>query len=107
MEKIKVKIVAFDEESLSLVVAFGDSNSNFDASERNVTLAYQPTMWPDVTDPNELLKRIAFSGIGILETEKLKKDFATNSSNITTYKSMAGQVFEFSVQELLSPIVSE
>jgi len=102
MDKIKVTIKEFDADSGSLVVSFGCEES--DPNTNNYpSLAYQPTMWPDITDPVEVLKRIAFSGISIVEMQKIKEQFAADEQRLNAYKSLVGQTFEFDVAELMAP----
>lgn len=105
MEKIKLKIRAFDEISNSLIVAFGCDDTHDSALDTCNALAYQPTMFPDVNDPEEVLRRIAFSGISLVEQQKVIEAFAADTNKLNAYKSLVGQSFEFSVSELLTPTI--
>jgi hypothetical protein len=105
VEKIKLKIRAFDEISNSLIVAFGCDDTHDSALDTCNALAYQPTMFPDVNDPEEVLRRIAFSGISLVEQQKVIEAFAADTNKLNAYKSLVGQSFEFSVSELLTPTI--
>lgn len=105
MEKIKLKIRGFDESSNSLIVAFGCDDTHESVLDTCTVLAYQPTMFPDVNDPKEILRRIAFSGISLVEQQKTSDAFAADTDKINAYKALVGQSFEFSVSELLTPSI--
>jgi hypothetical protein len=107
MEKIKVKIRAFDEASNSLIVAFGCDDTDDVVLDTCTALAYQPTMFSDVVDPTEVLRRIAFSGISLVQQQKIQEAFAADTNRINTYKSFVGQSFEFSIAELTAPPIVE
>lgn len=105
MEKIKLKIRDFDEASNSLIVAFGCDDTHDSVLDTCPALAYQPTMFPDINDPEEILRRIAFSGISLVEQQKAKDAFAADTNKVNVYKALVGQSFEFSVSELLTPTI--
>lgn len=106
MEKIKLKIREFDAISNSLIVSFGDETTSNEKLDASMALAYQPTMFPDIIDnPQEILKRIAFSGISVIEQQKIKETFIADTNKINAFKSLIGQSFEFLVSELTSSIV--
>jgi hypothetical protein len=106
MNTIKLKVRGFDEDSQSLLISFGCDESHSESLDNCQVLAYQPTMWPDIADPLEVLKRIAFSGIHIVEMQKIKDQFAADESKVNAYKGLVGETFEFPVSELLAPIES-
>lgn len=105
MEKIKLKIRDFDEASNSLIVAFGCDDTHDSVLDTCTALAYQPTMFPDINDPKEILRRIAFSGISLVEQQKVRDAFAADTNKVNAYKALVGQSFEFSVSELLTPTI--
>ena len=105
METIKLKVRDFDEATNSLIVAFGCDDTQDSALDTCTALAYQPTMFPDVDDPNEILRRIAFSGISLVEQQKVKDAFAADTNKVNAYKALVGQSFEFSIAELTAPTI--
>jgi len=109
METIKLKVCGYEDASNSLIISFGcgtDSPEKLDIYEK---LAYQPTMWPDAStvEPTEIIKRIAVSGVSLVEQRKIKETFVENKNQIDAFKGLIGQTFEFSVQELYTPMVQE
>lgn len=95
-----MRITGYDDESNSVIVSFSDNGTDFTRS-----FAYQPTMYPDLTDPDEVLKRIAFSGISIIDQENTVKSFVGNEELVDQYRQRVGQELEFDVQQLLSPVI--
>ena len=103
MNTLKMKIVAYDDESHSLIVSFASDETASQDPSAYTPHAYQPmSMWPDITDPEELIRRIGQSGIHMAEQQKIKEDFLQNPQLIEGLKSFVGQEKSYSVQELLS-----
>jgi hypothetical protein len=103
MNSVKMKVVGWDEETLSLIIKFAadDSSSNIDDVN---ALAYQPfSMFPDSSNNTEtLVKKIAVSGISICNMQKIIDQAKQNTAKIEEMKNLVGQTFEYSVEELLS-----
>lgn len=101
MDKVKMKITGYDEISNSLLVCFASDTTKSQNPEDYPTYAFQPlTMWPDVTDPNEIKKRIAMAGMHHAEMQEAEEKFVADPHRINTFKSMAGQTHEYTVNEL-------
>jgi hypothetical protein len=102
MNSVKMKVVGWDEENLTLIVKFAadDSASSIDEV---TSLAYQPlTMFPGVDNTESLIKKLAVSGIGICNMQKIKDQAKQNTAKIEEMKNLVGQTFEYTVEELLS-----
>lgn len=104
MNKIKLKINEYDEESDSLLVSFASDETQSQDPATYQSYAYQPmTMWPDVTDVNEIKKRLAQAGIYLAEQQKIKEQFKADQTKIDAYKAMVGEVLEFNISDITSP----
>lgn len=96
-----MKIKGYDESANSLVVSFA-SDENSKSIDEYTALAYNPiSMFPDVTDPQEILKRIATSGIVIAEQQKLNENLAKNPAMIEAFKNIVGQTLEYNIADIL------
>lgn len=101
MNKVKMKITGYDETSHSLLVSFASDTTKSQDPADYPTYAFQPlTMWPDVTDPNEIKKRIAMAGMHHAQMQEAKEKFVADPQRVNAFKAMAGQTQEFTVTEL-------
>ena len=101
MDRVKMKITGYDEISHSLLVCFASDTTKSQNPADYPSYAFQPlTMWPDVTDPNEIKKRIAMAGIHHAQMQETKEQFIADPQRVNTFKSMVGQTQDFSVVEL-------
>ena len=101
MDKVRIKIMGYDEASHSLLVCFASDTTKSQDPADYPAYAFQPlTMWPDVTDPNEIKKRIAMAGMHHAQMQEAKEKFVADPERINAFKAMAGQVQEFTVDEL-------
>jgi hypothetical protein len=101
MNKIKLKINGYDEDSYSLLVSFASDETQSQDPASYQSFAYQPmNMWPDVTDLNEIKKKLAQAGIYLADQQRIKEQFKADPSKIEAYKSMVGEVLEFNISDL-------
>jgi len=102
MQYIKMKVVAFDESTSSLLCSFAsDETKSNDPSDYPV-YAYQPiNMFPDINDPEIIKKRIALSGVGIVDNQVRQERFIDDPEKIQQYKSMVGSVVEYPASQLI------
>lgn len=104
MNTLYMKIHSFDEQSSSLIVSFASDTTKSQNPDDYTSYAYQPvTMWPDITDPVEIKKRIAMAGLYHAEQQERQEKFVDDSTKIQEYLSMAGQQDTYSVSDLLQP----
>jgi hypothetical protein len=101
MNTLKVKIHAWDGQSNSLVVSFWCDGAKKQVGEYQ-KLAYQPTMF-DNTDPQYVLKRIAQSGVSVMETELNREAFEEQTAVVSSFEALVGQELEFDVDTLFTP----
>lgn len=102
MNKLKMKIVDWDQQSMSLIIKFSSDVNSFEVDDA-VALAYQPlNMFPGITDTDELLKRLAVSGIDLCEREVRRENALKNVSTLITFENLKGQEFEYDVNYLLN-----
>jgi hypothetical protein len=104
MNKIKLKINGYEEESNSLLVSFASDETQSQDPASYQSFAYQPmTMWPDVTDLNEIKKRLAQAGIYLVDQQRIKEQFEADPSKVEAYKAMVGEVLEFNISDITTP----
>jgi hypothetical protein len=104
MNKIKIKINGYDEESNSLLVSFASDETQSQDPASYQSFAYQPmTMWPDVTDLEEIKKRLAQAGIYIADQQRIKEQFIADPAKIDAYKAMVGEILEFNISDITTP----
>jgi hypothetical protein len=104
MNKLFMKVKDYDEVSNSLIVSFASDETESQNPSDYPEYAYQPlTMWPDITNPIEIQKRIAQSGIVLAEQQKIKENFSADPTKMEMYKNMVGQTIEYNVAELILP----
>lgn len=97
-----MKIVDWDQQSMSLIIKFSSDVNSFEVDDA-IALAYQPlNMFPGITDTDELLKKIAVSGIDLCEREARKENAMKNASNFEVFENLKGQEFEYDVNYLLN-----
>ena len=93
-----MKIHEYDGENLIVSFSSDENKKTVDECQK---LNFQPAIsFPDVHDPEEIIKRIAFSGIYYCESE-IKKEIARENQSLNDfYKSKVNQVLEFDVLNL-------
>jgi hypothetical protein len=98
-----MKIHAFEEASYSLIVSFASDTTLSQNPDDYPSYAYQPmNMWPDVTDPVEIKKRIAVAGIYHAEQQEREEKFIADPAKVQAYKDMVGQENSYPVSALTS-----
>lgn len=101
MDKVRMKINGYDESSHSLLVSFASDTTKSQNPADYPAYAFQPmTMWPDVTDPNEIKKRIAIAGMHHVQMQEAKEKFVADTQRVKAFKAMVGQTQDFTVTEL-------
>lgn len=101
MNKVKMKITGYDEISHSLLVSFASDTTKSQNPADYPTYAFQPlTMWPDVTDAQEIKKRIAMAGMHHAQMQEAKEKFMADPQRVAALKGLVGQDSEFTVTEL-------
>lgn len=101
MDKVKMKITGYDEASHSLMVSFASDTTQSQDPASYPSYAFQPlTMWPDVTDADEIKRRVAMAGIHHAQMQEAKEKFVADAQRVAALKSMVGQTHEFTVNEL-------
>ena len=106
MKTLKLKITGYDEQTNSLLVAFASDATKSQNPDDYPSYAFQPlNMWPDVTDPQEILKLIAISGLYQAEQQALAESFMEDKGRIDSLKSLVSQSAQYPIEDLLSPQV--
>ena len=104
MNTIYMKIHAFDEASYSLIVSFASDTTKSQNPDDYPSYAYQPmNMWPDVSDPAEIKKRIAIAGVYHAEQQEREEKFIADPTKVAQYQAMVGQENSYPVSDLIPP----
>ena len=86
-----MKIHAYEEQSNSLIVSFASDTTKYQDPDKYPSYAFQPlNMWPDVTDPAEIKKRIAVAGLYHAEQQEREEKFVADPAKVQEYKNMVG-----------------
>lgn len=102
MQYIRMKIVAFDESSYSLLCSFASDETKSHDPADYPSYAYQPmNMWPDISDPNVIKERIAVAGVHIAQNQANEEQFIADPAKIAQYRAMVGSVVEYPVDSLI------
>lgn len=105
MNKLYMKINGFEEQTNSLLVSFASDTTKSSDPESYQQHAFQPmNMWPDISDPTEILKRIAVAGVYHVEQQEREEKFVADLSKVNAYKAMVGQNEEYLVSDLIPPV---
>jgi hypothetical protein len=108
MASLKMKVVRFEEESKSLIVAFASDETASSDPENYAALAYQPmNMWPGVTNAEQLKKNIALTGVSHTTQQALREKNPASEELVTEFKSWVGQTFTFDTNDLSVPALPE
>jgi len=104
MNTIYMKVKAFEEQSYSLLVSFASDTTKSQNPDDYPAYAFQPmNMWPDVSDPAEIEKRIAVAGVYHAEQQEREEKFIADPAKVQSYKNMVGQEKNYPVSELIPP----
>jgi len=104
MTNLYMKITGFDDSSNSLLVAFASDATQSQNPEDYASLAFQPAnMWPDVTDTNEIKKRLAVAGVWHVEQQARKEMLDQNPTQLNGLKALVGVESTFVISELIPP----
>jgi len=106
MNMLYMKIHAFEETSYSLIVSFASDTTKSQNPDDYNRYAFQPmNMWPDVTDPAEIKKRIAVAGVYHAEQQEREEKFIANPTKMQSYRDMVGQGSSYLATDLLPPAI--
>ena len=104
MSTLYMKIHALEEQTNSLLVSFASDKTKSKNPSDYPQFAYQPiNMWPDVSDPDEIKKRVAIAGMYHAEQQEREEQFSADPTKIAQYQSMAGSTLEYSIADLTAP----
>lgn len=96
-----MKIHAYDEPSHSLIVSFASDTTKSQNPDDYSHYAYQPLhMWPDISDPEEIIKRVAVAGMFHAEQQEREEKFIADPAKIQTYRNMVGQENSYPITDL-------
>ena len=94
-----MKIVGYEEESGSLLVKVASDETASQNPDDYLTLAYQPAfMFPDISDPEVIKKRIAIASKYSVEQQARKEKMVKNEFIVNSYKNMINLVNEYDIE---------
>ena len=101
MTTLKMKVLSYEDATDSLIVSFASSDNVSQNPEDYQGFAYQPAnMWPDAQSVEEIKKRIAVSGLYVVEQQKRREDLQNNPSRKLELKALVGEVFTYTTSAL-------
>jgi hypothetical protein len=104
MNKVKMKVVAYEEESKSLIIAFASDETLSNNPDDYAKIAYQPTqMWPGEINAEQLKKNIALTGLSHTAQQAMRERAPVPEELIVEMKSWVGQTFTFNSEDLTVP----
>lgn len=102
MNTLYMKIQSFEEQSYSLIVSFASDKTKSQNPDDYPSYAFQPmNMWPDVTDPQEITKRIAVAGVYHVEQQARNEELASNTVKIDALRALVNHQSQYPASELL------
>lgn len=102
MQKIKVKVCGWEDDSQSLIACFSSDETTSSNPEDYVKLAFQPqTMFPSALTNDEIMKALAIAGMAIAEQSKVQEELKANTSRVDQFKSLVGSEQEFNVSDII------
>lgn len=104
MNTLYMKITGFDALTGSVTVAFASDTTQFQDPSKYPSYAFQPAnMWPDVTDLNEIKRRIAVAGMWHAEQQERDEKLRANPERLNMFRALVGMEASFAKEELLPP----
>jgi hypothetical protein len=104
MEKIKLKIVSYDSVNHSLQVSFAsDETQSIDPASYPPVAIQVDNHWSDITDIEELKKKIAIAGIPVIQQQVARESLAANKSRQDFLKGLVGSTFEYDAADIIVP----
>jgi hypothetical protein len=99
MKKLYMKICEYEESSGSLIVRFASDETASQNPDDYPAYAYQPaSMFPDITDPQVIKKRIAVAGKYMAEQLKIKENLQNDPQRIEQFKAMVTSLNEYNLE---------
>jgi hypothetical protein len=99
MKKLFMKIVGYEEQSGSLLVKVASDKTVSQNPDDYAELAYQPAfMFPDISDPEVVKKRIAIAAKYTAEQQALREQLQTDPTRITSFQAMVDSLTEYDVE---------
>lgn len=103
MNFVKMKVVGYDEESHSVLVSFASDTTKSQDPTAYPVYAFQPLMmWPDVSDVEEIKKRMAVAGLYHTEQQRAKEEFLQDDARVQSLRDLVGYTTTYQAEELLN-----
>jgi len=101
MQTIYMKIHKYEEQSGSLLVSFASDTTKSSDPDAYPEYAYQPAkVWPDVTDTQEIVKRLALAGVGLTQQQEAEEKFQDDPVRVDALKNLVGNSFQYDLGSL-------
>ena len=103
MNALYMKIHSYEETSGSLIVSFASDKTASQNPDDYTSYAFQPlNMWPDVTDVEEIKKRIAVAGMYHAEQQAREEAFKVDTDRVSQIQNLVGQLSSYTAAELIA-----
>jgi hypothetical protein len=109
MRMLYIKVVDYNEQDGSLIIKCASDTTQSQNPDDYSGLAYQPAkMYPDITDPNEVMKRLAIASVHIAEMQTREEQFKQDVDKVNIYKNMVGTTEEYNLETdpVFTPILN-
>ena len=105
MTTLKMKVIRYEEESKSLIIAFASDETASNNPDDYAHVAYQPIqMWPGEINAEQLKKNIALTGLSHASQQAMREKAPAPEELIVEMKAWVGQTFTFDADDLTVPV---
>lgn len=103
MQRILMKIVDWDEDTMSMIVRYSsdDNSTNIDETP---AVAVQPlSLFQTPEDsPQDILMKVVSMGISVCEERAKREQAVTNPVNVEFFRDLKGQMLQYEISTLTS-----
>lgn len=101
MSKLLMKVSGFDDQTKSVQAKFcyDDAMKTIDEYP---AYSFQPTMFPDITDPVIFIRKVAQAGIHIADQQKRFEMISNDATFLNSIQDEVGKEYSFDIAELVN-----
>jgi hypothetical protein len=103
MEFMQMKIVDWDEATMSMIVQYS-SDINFTDIDQTPAVAVQPlSLFQNANDNvQEVLKKVVSMGISVCEERARREKANIDPNNVEFFRNLKGQILQYQIDTLVS-----
>jgi hypothetical protein len=108
MEFMQMKIVDWDEATMSMIVQYS-SDINFTDIDQTPAVAVQPlSLFQNANDNvQEVLKKVVSMGISVCEERARREKANIDPNNVEFFRNLKGQILQYQIDTLVSSNLDE